>query len=378
MLRLRLSVLFLLAAINVSFVRSTFADPEEAICTAEETEFSSPSLWERYLWKMMTLGMNLAGYKSEDDAVKYIGCYLSQKDHRTAFLTKYRALIRKASEASGVPFSILACLYLKESHYDATVQSDARPDPAVGIAQLLPDTWNEMIIRIDGAPAMKNPEIPASLRAGVPNDGGSLDVTVSKIEKIYAEKFRDGKLSDRASINQLHDLFLEYRANQPKTVVSRLGMNHRRPKSKVDPYLENVRYALEKFEMRDMVDAYYGGPEKRPKVFLLTDPKAAIIVGAAYLKSVIFQGMFEENHQYRYPNPDRWVMAAGAYNTGLGGSHCDGDMNAEECIQITIVYENQHPNTRHENSRHMQSIRNCAEQGNWEPMKGDSKARCGT
>lgn len=322
-----------------------------------------PDKVDSRIWNVFETGKKLAGYKSAAEVDRYISCWQKAGPELTAYVNTYRAQIQKAAEIADIPFGILACLYFRESRFDKNVKSFANP-PAVGIAQLRPDTWKAMMNIIEGEPALKNGNVPAQLRAGVPKNNGALDQVVKKIEALYLGHFKSGKLVGRENIERLHTLLLSYQS-------LRYG-SKKSDSTIVDGYLENTRYAIDKFAIKRIYDQYYAG-KKKPIAPEATDPTAAIVVGAAYLKVVVFRGVFEKDHRWRYPSYDRWLIAVGAYNSGPNGSRCDAEMTVDDCIKVTEAFEND----RHENSRHMSSIRNCSEHGNREPMSGDSGKGCG-
>jgi len=300
-----------------------------------------------------TAAKQLAGYKSDADVDAYIRCWSGRSKLRALYATKYKRIVKIASEASGAPFSIIACLFFRESHYDKDVVS---PVGAIGLAQMMPGTWKSMLTYLEGKPGVKNPYVADNLRKGVPRDGKPLDLLVRKVEAVYATSYRNGVLSDLEQLKRVKSTLLDYQK-----------LRGSKDAGSAENSLDLIDNALQKAEIQRIYARYVTKLGHKPKAMKSNDPEAAAIVGAYYLKSLVFDQIFEKDHKYRYPSHDRWVMAAGAYNSGPGNSKCTEQMTLEQCISATKVLETKN---------HMIAIRNCSEQGSQEPMPGDVGPEC--
>lgn len=292
----------------------------------------------------------LAGYKSDADVDAYLRCWQDDRNLRELYEKKYRPLVHAAAAAANIPYPILACLFFRESGYDKDIRSHARP-PAVGIAQMMPETWTSMTGLLSGTAKADNPSVPKNLRAGVPSDGKPLDLTVKAIEAIYAKVPKGGSITDVDTFKRMQMLLTDYIKYRPEK------------KKLAKSYLNYFRDVRAHAEMMRIFGEYRKAAGGKISTDSRNDPIAAIGVGAAYAKAFVFDAVIEKDGRYRYPSYDRWIIATGAYNSGPGASKCDEAMTAEECIAATSVLETK---------RHMAAIRNCSEQGNDEPMnKGE-------
>lgn len=321
----------------------------------------SDSMWremvgtDTHFSALFEMSRSLAGYKSDAEVDAYLKCWkykTKRTDFNELYKNKYRASVKAASEASGVPFPILACLFFKESHWDKNIHS---PVGAVGIAQVMPGTWKTIISYLHGKSGLKNENIPTNLRKNVKRDGGPLDRIITRIEDIYHESYKDGILADLNQMDVLHSLLHAY----IRIRGSRLAGN-------ANQYLDNVDYAKDKAEIQKIYADYVAKVGHEPARMEPDDPDAAIIVGTYYLKISVFGGLEEKRNLDRFPPMDRWIIAAGTYNSGPAGLKCKFANTAQECIDAT---------SNKETKRHMQSILNCSEQGNQKPMAGDEDAK---
>lgn len=357
---MRIRILLVTAAFSLAILAPSARAADEATCSGGAGEYpEGNSAYAYTLRALADLSRNLAGYKSDADVDRYIACWT--RPPSKTYANEYRKLVKAAADASGVPFAILACLFFRESRWNPTIKSDAVP-PAVGIAQLRPDTWAAMTSRLTGSVGVKNAFVPNNLRLGVKKDGKELDLLVRKVEALYAKSYRKPHgISEPEDLERLKEWLLAYQKLRKSTAAGG-----------ADEYLSNVDYALKSLEIRKAYQAYVGKTGRKPAAMAAANASASIIVGALYLRSVVFPGVFEKDYRYKIPSHDRWIIAVGGYNTGPGGSRCDAEMSMDRCIQVTAARENE----RHENSRHMTAVRNCSEQGNRTPMPGDSGKGC--
>jgi hypothetical protein len=301
------------------------------------------------------LGMNLAGYKSDAKVDRYVACWASPSRLK-AYNQKYKHLVKHASEVTGVPYSILACNFFKESLWDPNAVS---PVGAVGLAQLMTPTLETLKNYLNGTPGPVNPYVPNNLRKGVKRDGGALDRVTAEIEKLYHDHFRHGAIRDRKAITKLNSLLHAYKKlKNPDTVGD------------ADAYLTDIQVAWKKIDAQRMYAEYFKAIGRRaPKTTDLSpkNPEEAIILGAINLEIGAFRSMFEKDGEHRSRSQDRWIIAIGATNIGPGNMKCGAEMTANECIAITKTEETK---------KHMTAVRNCSEQGNGDPMPPQTHGKC--
>jgi hypothetical protein len=372
--------LILTLALTASIASET-ARAETASCTNEAQIATLPEV-DAGSADVTTLIANLKGYKSEASVGKYMQCYarvggcpkLNPKGMSAAekkknlvpcdllYEKKTRALVKSAAEATGIPFAILACLFFQESQWDRFSVSSSN---AVGLAQLLSKTWDGMLTKINGAANVGNPYVASNLRMDIPKNGNTFDKQMKKIEDLYKSSYRNGALSGKANLVQLNSL-----------LTSLKGVKSARFQKNLKLYLSNVRNALDRIEIQEAVASYSKKTGKKPNLSDRTNPESAVIVGATYLKTIVFKGIF--GFDSSKATQDQWIIATGGYNTGPGNSPCDASMTANRCIEVTIARENKGSTTKvtHESSRHMRAIRNCSELGNKKPKPDGLQKDC--
>ncbi len=322
----------------------------------------------------------LAGYKTEAEVDRYLGCWKESDANFVAYKSKYKKMIQAAAEASSIPFSILACLYFYESKFDKNVVS---PVGAKGLAQIMPGTWKAMVANLDTGKAMvTNPYVVSNLENALKNtpmkasERDAIRALVAKVKRLYAEKYVGGRLSGKGNLTALR---VALKALEKYPAFAEAGS--------VDEYRSNVEAALDKYEMREIFDRYKKALGKSKLTMDPFSPEAAIIMGALTLKVNVFQGIFGQD--FLHGSHDRWVIAAGGYNIGPAGIKCSENMSADQCIEITRMQEISRAKKRaakqkvayeskpedYQTSDHMRGIKNCSEHENWKNKLNQSPTK---
>jgi hypothetical protein len=336
---------------------TAFAGPADSPICDPDLSSLYPKYDDALAFDIERILLGLNGYKSQADVDRYMECSKRSNALHQAYVDEYRALVIRAAEAADLPASLLTCLYFRESHWDKNAASPATP-PAVGIAQFMPSSWAGMrAIVQETKTGFSNPNLPSEIMRDIKTDSPYYSDSKA-IADFYNAKKQGNLVSDPGQLDTLRIRLnaLKKRGGYPN------------PKT-LNLYLTNVDTALEHLQIQKIYADYLkanginrldlGDNEHDGR----KNATAAIILGAAYLKVHIYQGMF--GHDYRYPTQDRLIMAAGGYNRGPGKMKCDSDMELEDCIATT---------TNAETRGHMIAIRNCSEKDNWDPMSDAERA----
>lgn len=303
------------------------------------------------------LFQNILGYKSPASVGRYMACWNTPElDH--LYVTKYKAMIQRASESTGVPFAVLACLFFIESGFDKGVVS---PKDAAGLAQFTEKTWKTQVQKLNPAHAVAgNIYMAANIRK-LTEKGSALDRKATEFTQIFSKLLQGGKISGSANLNQIAALLTPFLASESPAL-----------RTIVAEYLSNIHTAQDCLVYQKVYRDYFERAGKSPPNLSFNDletpehrhdPEVSIILGAMYLEMHVFQGIY--GRAYLPHTPDRFVIAAGGYNVGPGKIKCPADMAATECIK---QMEAANGGKETETTRQMKSMQNCSEHGNRNPM----------
>ena len=275
------------------------------------------------------------GFKTEKEANQYFGCYHTSSDPVSAinYTDHYRAMIRHAADSFGIPFSLLACLFYRESSY---WQGTSSAVGARGLGQVMPET------------------VP-TLNLIIKSPSHSLEELQKKARTLLA-------LSRRRALTDRQQKDLAF-------FNSRI---------KVESQFELVREGWRAYWHQRHAPALLRAEALRMDGSSRSESEACnhpskpcaaemgIVAGAALLKYYsLLLGTPE-------CTGDHWLIAVGSYN--LGAARMAEFAPREGPVQGVI--DRLHAAGIDETVRHMESIRNCAQRGSWEPMAGSNKVDC--
>jgi hypothetical protein len=333
---------------------------DRAACSA--TEYSrnySPFAEVESEAGLLATSIKLSGYKTKGELDRYFRCWGESEELFRIYQSEYRQMIEDAAFASGVPFSVLACLFFYESKFHKKAES---PVHAKGLAQIMPGTWKD--IKKDLIPEnahVSNPFVPANLKTAAKNESEpEVKDAVYRITALY-ERHWDEKKRELRGKNPLIELRmqLDRLAKYPEFA----GRAH------VRVYLQNVMTALNRIYTQEIYSDYLAARArdgKSPPSADLFNAEYSIIMGTIRLRRV-YKDLFDL--KVADATHDQWVAAAGAYNIGPGAIRCKANTSADECIRITATEE-----TR----GHMRGVKNCSETGNMKNKKDETrKGGCG-
>jgi hypothetical protein len=285
------------------------------------------------------------------ELLDYMSCYREEHhhDHESkapdfssyCSFKKYMAPdILLAAESSKALPAVVACRYMQESSFNPNAQSHAEPEHAYGMDQFLPSTAKAMTKIIQE----KHPE--------------EWKKNLSKAQD-HLKRIREELLSATGE----KKLALTKDLNGEKYEIREMGAM---------------------LAARAVWDNAWQGTKNPPK-HITGGPNGsgscshvAFIAGEMYHQFGLYEsGLFdlkEKDHLIVADGMDAFdtgILSAGIYNNGEGkfAHHCRGIKSVPEC-------ERRYPVT-HETRNHMESISNCAAQGDFNALNGKKALACG-
>lgn len=350
---MKFSVSYLIPVVAALMLSTAHADPVTGCPVAPE----DPVLSFFALAPTLELFKKLEGYKDSAAVDRYVECWKKSPELHRLYLTKYKPMIQRAADATGVPFAILACLFFVESRFDKNGLSRSG---ALGLTQFMPTTWRDQLRKLDPeSVAVRNIYMADNIRKYVPK-GSALDGKATEFETFFKEAMKDGKISESADLARLESLLKPFLSSKnPKLAevaeqyVSYIqaAQDARIYRNIYARYFERAGKTTPKLNLKEMVK-----PEHR------SDEELSIILSALYLKMDVFRGIY--GREVRTPTRDQYIIATGGYNVGPAAIKCTTRMSADDCIKITKPLET---------SNQMKSVRNCSEHRNQNPMPMDEK-----
>lgn len=345
-----------LLPVIAAFVLSTAEAQTIQPCPGTFPAAGISQLWDVDFTPALHFYQKLEGYKSPASVDRYLACWQKSPELNRLYLTKYKAMIQRAADSTGVPFAVLACLFFVESRFDKNALSRSG---ALGLSQFMPRTWRDQMEKLDPKNGVvRNIYMDENIRRLTPK-GSPLDAKATEFGIFFKKALKDGKISGRADLAQLERLLRPFLKSKDPIL-----------RQNVAEYLSNVHAALDTRAYREAYERYYErGGKNPPKLNLKetakpehrSDEELAIILSALYLKMDVYRGIYGRNT--RYPSRDQFIISTGGYNVGPAAIKCSTGMSADECIKITQPTET---------ANQMKSVRNCSEQGNKNPMPGDA------
>jgi hypothetical protein len=345
---------FLFALLTTTVGHGALAEPL-AVCEPPDSE---PTLRRKEPASTLNdILANFDGFKSDQSVDTYLQCPRISDPPFLAKQKKYRSSVKAASNVSGVPYAILACVFFQESGWDEHSTSKLIPThpeyQSFGIAQLLDGTFNTTRREITHSSRFQAGDLLADLRRLIPNDGSNLNSAFSDLEMFFRSHAKHGAISSSDDL-----LGMEGR------LANLMDSGGTRIRRKITEYLSDADAAIDHAEAKRIYTATIAQIGHPPQSMSHYDPDASIIIGAIYLKE-IYRGLYGPDDGDA--TADRWIITAGQYNIGPGKSKCDEEMSADDCIKLT---------KNHITREYMKSIRTCSEKGNRQPMRDRKGGAC--
>jgi hypothetical protein len=353
--------LSLLALTSVAYPLTTFGaenhfdDPSGGVCTLPQENVIQTQTFDEVLVGLSEDETIKRELKSETEILQYIECYKStDKFDHDKFKKTYVPMLKRASASTGVPFSVLACFYFRESKYNEKVSSKDKNGKIIasGIAQFTADTQKGLNGYI-----FKN-----STQWAPPYVAENLIVTKKKYAK-------DPKISKR--LDELEEMLTFNVDSKKKRTLNAVSgeENLQRIRDFLvqldrDTQDETIRFwsskaktSLTSLKSRQMWKNYYQG-KTAPSTFDRMQGEQSIIAGAIYIKALEEQMGFTSTSS-SIPEINKFVMIASSYNAGPGNfaKWCKITDTPEACAKKV---------TSTENKNYIKYINHCLTRGSKE------------
>lgn len=301
-------------------------------------------------------------FKSDIELLKYISCYEKSSDLTKKFIEKYWPTIQKASDASGIPKALLTCLLFRESSLWQNITSNAG---AVGIAQFKTEgvgTINS-IIKAKPYPTNLSNAIANNIEFFNRSNQGYLKSELQNIESSVRDK--------TLYVAQIAAVLSKIKSAINK---SNLIKNKTKDQMKMHSALEIWEADLEKTQRKlngkYIWEAFYKNEKQKPESFDPKNESQSIIASAVYLK-YIHNLMTPDGGWKTKTKKEQFFFTVGAYNAGINGLKDDCDLNKT----LDVCMQNLKKNNS-ETYNHIDSIKNCSEPENFNPMSGTEARKC--
>ncbi|MBU6154737.1 MAG: transglycosylase SLT domain-containing protein [Bdellovibrionales bacterium] len=324
-------------------------------CTIDHVSTTLPRSWFENLIKETNedLDSNFSS-KSKLDLINYLSCHRetdAQFCHFTKSLSPYVAY---ACEVTNFPLSVQSCLFMKESSFDPKAKSS---DGALGYAQLMPETMKDLDKCFSSTPSEWTKKIAevekeiSALKAG----------KLPKDNKNAALKMKETTLLIYRARRKVRELWESYWEGTKDGEPCRYGSKPVRGRENSCLKMEMAtcyRYAPILSMLKQTLDAnmiaasfleedYDGDPsndkDSTKEVIRRKSDDRLIVNGMSDMDSALF--------------------LTGAYNYGAPGfaKKCGDKTTMKSCIESFPV--------THETRKHLQGIRNCAQNGSGLPIQ---------
>ena len=288
------------------------------------------------------------GLKTEEDLDHWLECFSPTERLNKKYLEDYKGYIRLAAQEFDIPYQFLTCLLFRES---SGWQGTTSPVGAVGFAQLMPQTMEEMAIGLrdrhgDAEMDRLVSRLEADLLAGsVRKKKQTLkSVSYGRDRVFYETLSRD--LNSRWAI--YFEAINSGRAPSqrvPKTMDPSLASDPRVAIGAAAYQLNQQMHTLERFIYYDR--NFGERPESDPARVKLLQPNLR----------------------------DFWLLVSAGYNWG-SNIVVSRYVENPKVTNIDDFLQRSKSGINSETVNHVVSIRNCMETKNWNPPSGSERISC--